>query len=94
MNLPKQIEICFLPTLSAGRSHLYEHTLDGNYMGKGGEGGDYLSTSNNQVSESGNLETCTAGPETFRLYSFSLHISMEKSPQRRKFNEDESCKIR
>jgi hypothetical protein len=57
MNLPKQIEICFLPTLLAGRSHLYEHTLDGDYMGKGGEGGDYLSTSNNQVSESWNLKT-------------------------------------
>ncbi len=56
IKLPKQIDICFLPTLSAGRSHLYEHTLDGDYMGKG-EGGGYLSTSNNQVSESGNLET-------------------------------------
>ncbi len=28
INLPKETEICFLPTLSAGRSHLYEHTLD------------------------------------------------------------------
>ncbi len=65
MNFPKEIEICFLPTLSAGRSHLYEHTLDGDYMGKEREG-DYLSTSNNQVSESVNLDTWMACPETFR----------------------------
>jgi hypothetical protein len=25
--------------------------------------------------------------------SFSLHTSIEESPQQRKFNEDESCKI-
>jgi hypothetical protein len=36
MNLPKsKSKSVFLPTLSAGRSHLYEHTLDGDYMGRG-----------------------------------------------------------